>query len=46
MLGEIGFEKFNVDFKLKILESSGGTGRHQNRWIFDKFWKISKNEFR
>jgi len=31
MLGEIGFEKLNVGFKLKILESSGDTGRHQNR---------------
>jgi len=37
MPGEIRFEKFNVDFKLKILESSDGTGRRQNRWIFDKF---------
>ena len=42
---EIRFEKFDVVFKLKTLESSGNTGRHQNRSNFDKFRKISKNVF-
>ena len=44
--GEIGFEKFNLIFKLKILDSSGDTGQHQNRSNFDKFRKILKNVFR
>ena len=39
---EIRFEKFNMIFKLKILESTGDTGRHQDRSNFDKFRKISK----
>ena len=42
MLGEIRFKKFNLIFKLKILKSSGDTGRHQNWSNFDKFRKISK----
>jgi len=46
LLSEIGFEKFNVVFKLKILQSSSDTGRHQNRSNFDKFRKIPKNVFR
>ena len=47
MSGEIRFNKFNVVFKLKILESSGDTGGHQNRSNFDinlanKFVRVRK----
>jgi len=42
MPDEIKFEKFNLVFKLKILESSSDLSRHQNRLNFDKFRKVSK----
>jgi len=42
MFGEIGFEKYNVVFKIKILESSGDTGRYRHRWNFHKFIKFSE----
>ena len=45
MPSKIGLKKFNIVFKLKILESSGDTGRHQNRSNFDKFRKILKQMY-
>ena len=46
IFGEIGFQKFNSDYKLKLLESTRETGRHQIQWNFDKFRKFLEKVFR
>jgi len=46
IFGEIGFQKFDSNSKLKILESTSDTGRHQIRGNFDKFRKFSEKVFR
>jgi len=41
--GEIGFQKFYLIFKIKIIKSIANIGLHRVGQIFDKFRKIPEN---